>query len=127
MASIGSLGEDGVPIVENSVQEGELDVFPPQGNAVVLLQMPDFVSRIDGSDGAVGVTPGMGYGHCVGRVHVGCTRIGIALDDAFVFFVVFGVFLDPNHIPLPGAGRGWCRTALWIVGLGRWLGSKHML
>lgn len=127
MTSIGSLGEDGIPIVENSVQKGELDVFPPQGDSVVLLQMSDFVSRVDGSDGTVGITPGVGYGHCVRRVNVGCSRIRIALDDALVFFVVFGVFLDPYHILLPGAGRGWCRTALWIVGLGRWLSSKHML
>jgi hypothetical protein len=44
---IGPAGEDRGLVLEDKLKELELDIFAPQGDAVLLLQMPNFVSRID--------------------------------------------------------------------------------
>jgi hypothetical protein len=49
------LGEDGLVILEDELEEVVLDVLAPEGDAVVLLEVLDLVAAVDGRDAAIGV------------------------------------------------------------------------
>ena len=54
--AIGELVEDALLVGKDEAQEVVLDVFSPQGDAVVLLQMADLVPGVDGRDAPIRIT-----------------------------------------------------------------------
>lgn len=71
LRSIVSFGEDRRVILKDASQELELNVFPPKWDAVFLLQMSDLVARIDGSNGAIGISPSVCHRHGVRWIELG--------------------------------------------------------
>ena len=97
------LGEDALVVLEDELEEVELDVLAPQGNAIVLLEVLDLVPAVDGRHAPVGIAARR---RCRGRV-VGPGRV-------VVVGWARGIWRIAARFALVGDGR----VCLGCVGLG---------
>lgn len=100
---VGLLGEDGLVVLKDKLEEVELDVFAPQRNAIVLFEVLDLVPAVDRRHAPVGIAAGR---RRRGRV-VGTRRVGVVDGPGGVVGIAAGLaFVGDGRVPLVGRGLG---------------------